>query len=45
MGSLDIDSFFVKLGLDKTVDISVNLLFENNDAVEGFINSEAGIFG
>lgn len=45
MGGLDIDSFFVKLPLDKTVDISVNLLFENNDAVEGFINSEAGIFG
>ena len=45
MGSLDMNSFFVKLPLYKTVDISVNLLFEKNDAAEGFINSEASIFG
>ena len=40
MGSLDVDSLFTNIPLDETIDICVNQLFENTDAVEGFTKSE-----
>ena len=40
MGSLDIDSLFTNIPLDKTIDICINQLFANADTVEGFTRSE-----
>ena len=40
MGSLDIDSLFTNIPLNKTIVICVNQLFENTDIVEGFTKSE-----
>ena len=40
MGSLDVDSLFTNIPLDKTIDICTNQLFENTDTVEGFKKSE-----
>ena len=35
MGSLDVDSLFTNIPVDKAIDICVNQLFENTDTVEG----------
>ena len=40
MGSLDVDSLFTNIPLDETIDICINLLFENTDNIEGFEKSE-----
>ena len=40
MGSLDVNSLFINIPLDKTIDICINQLFENTDTVEGFTKSE-----
>ena len=40
MGSLDVDSLFTNIPLNKTIDICINQLFENTDTVEGFTKSE-----
>ena len=40
MGSLDVDSLFTNIPLDKTIYICINQLFENTDTVEGFTKSE-----
>ena len=40
MGSLDVDSLFTNISLDKTIDTCVNQLSENTDTVEGFTKSE-----
>ena len=40
MASLDVDSLFSNISLDKTIDICINQLFENTDTVEGFTKSE-----
>ena len=40
MRSLDVDSLFTNIPLDKTIDICVNHPFENTDTVEGFTKSE-----
>ena len=37
---LDIDSVFTNISLDKTIDVCVNQLFDKNDTVEGFTDSE-----
>ena len=37
---LDIDSVFTNISFDKTVEICVNQLFDKNDTVEGFTDSE-----
>ena len=40
VASLDVDSLFTNILLDKTIDICINQLFENIDSVEGFTRSE-----
>ena len=40
IGSLDVDSLFTTIPLDKTIDICVNQLFENTDTVTGFTKLE-----
>ena len=40
VASLDVDSLFTNILLDKTIDICINQLFENTDTVEGFTRSE-----
>ena len=40
MSSLDIGWLFANIPLDETIDICITQLFENSDAVQGFIMSE-----
>ena len=40
MGSLDVDSFFTNISLEKTIDICTNTLFENIEKVEGLSKIE-----
>ena len=40
MGNLDIDSLFANIPFDEIIDIWINQVFENTDAVEGFSMSE-----
>ena len=40
MGSLDVNSLFTNIHLDKTIDICINQLFEITDTVECFTKSE-----
>ena len=40
MGSLGVDSLFINIPLDETIDICINQLFENTDTIEGFKKSE-----
>ena len=44
MGSLDVDSLFTNIPLDEAIDICINQLFENTDAVEGFKKSELNYY-
>ena len=34
MGSLDVDSLFINISLEETIDICANTLFENTEIVE-----------
>ena len=40
MGSLDVDSLFTNIPLNENIDICVNQLLENTNAVEDFTKSE-----
>ena len=40
MNSLHVDSLFINISLNETIDISVNQLFENINTVKGFTKSE-----
>ena len=40
MGSLDVDSFFTNIPLEETINICTNLLYNNEDVIEGINNSE-----
>ena len=40
MGSLDADSLFTNIPLEKTIDICANTLFENTEKVEGLSKIE-----
>ena len=40
MGSLDVDSFFTNIPLEETINICTNLLYNNEDVIEGINKSE-----
>ena len=40
MGSLDVDSLFTNIPLEKTVDIFTESLYKQNDSIRGFTKSE-----
>ena len=40
MGSLDVDSLFTNIPLEETINICTNLLYNNEDAIEGISKSE-----
>ena len=40
MGTLDVDSFFTNIPLEETINICTNLLYNNEDVIEGINKSE-----
>ena len=40
MGSLDVDSLFTNILLEETINICIELLYDQNDSVEGLNKSE-----
>ena len=40
MGSLDVDSLFTNIPLEETINICTNLLYNNEDIIEGINKSE-----
>ena len=40
MGSLDVDSLFINIHLEETINICMNLLCNNEDVIEGLNQSE-----
>ena len=40
MGSLDADSLFTNIPLEETINICTNLLYNNEDVIEGINKSE-----
>ena len=40
MGSLDVDSLFTNITLEETINICTNLLYNNEDIIEGINKSE-----
>ena len=40
MGSLDVDSLFTNILLEETINICSNLLYDNEDVIEGINKSE-----
>ena len=40
MGSLDVDSLFTKIPLEKTINICTEWIYGQNDSVEGLTKSE-----
>ena len=40
MGSLDVDSLFTNIPLEETINICTNLLYKNEDVIEGINKSE-----
>ena len=40
MGSLDVDSVFTNIPLEETINICTNLLYNNEDVIEGINKSE-----
>ena len=40
MGSLDVDSLFTNIPLEETINICSNLLYDNEDVIEGINKSE-----
>ena len=40
MGSLDVDSLFTNIPLEETINICTNLLYNNEDVIEGINKSE-----
>ena len=40
MGSLDVDSFFTNIPLEETINICTELIYDQNDSIEGLNKSE-----
>ena len=40
IGSLDVDSLFTNIPLEETINICTNLLYNNEDVIEGINKSE-----